>query len=72
MMSMITDQVKFLADGRIEAWRMDGSMVDTSMEETSSPVKKEVKEEKEKVEDANAESLPTCMVSIPVKRNEKV
>ena len=39
---------------------MDGSMVDTSMEETSSPVKKEVKEEKEKVVDANAESLPTC------------
>merc|ERR1712088_1288246 len=37
---------------------MDGSMVDTSMEETSSPVKKEVKkEEEEKVEDTNTESL---------------
>merc|ERR1711990_1368430 len=40
---------------------MDGSMVDTSMEETSSPVKKEVKkEEEEKVEDTNTESLLMC------------
>ena len=40
---------------------MDGSMVDTSMEEVSSPVKKEVKEEEVKVEDAaNPESFPTC------------
>merc|ERR1719228_2530800 len=36
-------------------------MVDTSMEETSSPVKKEVKkEEEEKVEDTNTESLLMC------------
>jgi len=35
--------------------------VDTSMEETSSPVKKEVKkEEEEKVEDTNTESLLMC------------